>query len=43
MKIALIQCNPTVGALYDNAALIISKTNEAIERGAKLSFSQNWF
>ncbi len=36
MKIALIQCNPTVGALSDNAALIIDKTHEAVKRAADI-------
>jgi predicted amidohydrolase len=36
MKIALCQINPTVGALDDNKALILSKYKEAVENGADL-------
>ena len=36
MKSALIQMNPTVGALQSNADLIVSKANEAAQAGADL-------
>ena len=36
MTIALVQMNPTVGALESNTDLIISKAREAADTGAKL-------
>jgi NAD+ synthase (glutamine-hydrolysing) len=36
MKIALVQMNPTVGELESNTDLIITKTREAVDNGAKL-------
>jgi NAD+ synthase (glutamine-hydrolysing) len=36
MKIALVQLNPTVGALKANAELIVAKAREAAEAGAEL-------
>ncbi|VGO15243.1 Glutamine-dependent NAD(+) synthetase [Pontiella desulfatans] len=36
MKTALIQMNPTVGALQSNADLVVSKAHEAFNEGARL-------
>lgn len=36
MKIALVQLNPTVGALKANAELMVTKAKEAAEHGAEL-------
>jgi len=36
MKAALVQMNPTVGALQSNADLVISKSREAFDAGARL-------
>jgi NAD+ synthase (glutamine-hydrolysing) len=36
MKIALVQMNPTVGALKGNADLVVSKAREAFDEGARL-------
>mgnify|MGYP003302779155 CR=1 FL=1 len=36
MKFALLQINPTVGALKENRLLIANKANEAFRQGADI-------
>ena len=36
MKFALLQINPTVGALKENRLLIANKANEAFQQGADI-------